>query len=150
MNDAPVELAGRGRRLGGALIDGLILCVIMVPIAVVTGVFRRALAGEPLTFGQQATSGFLGLAVWLLLNRRFLARRGQTIGKIVVGTKIVDLKGGLPPFANLVGLRYIVPSAISSIPIFGGVFALVNVLFIFGRERRCIHDYLAGTRVINA
>jgi uncharacterized RDD family membrane protein YckC len=150
MNDAPIQLAGRGKRLGGALLDGLILCAILVPITVFTGVLRRVIAGEPTTFGQQATQGLAALAVWLVLNGPLLARRGQTIGKAAVGTKIVDLQGGLPPFGKLVALRYVVPSAVSSIPIFGGLFAMVNVLFIFGKERRCIHDYLAGTRVINA
>ena len=30
-----------------------------------------------------------------------------------------------------------------------GGLGLVNVLFIFGPERRCVHDYIAGTKVIN-
>lgn len=28
--------------------------------------------------------------------------------------------------------------------------ALIDPLFIFGRERRCLHDRLARTRVVNA
>jgi uncharacterized RDD family membrane protein YckC len=30
------------------------------------------------------------------------------------------------------------------IPLYG----LIDVLLIFGSERRCIHDYLAGTKVV--
>ena len=29
------------------------------------------------------------------------------------------------------------------------LFVLVDILFIFGKERRCVHDYIAGTKVID-
>ena len=32
----------------------------------------------------------------------------------------------------------------------GGLFGLVDILFIFGSERRCIHDLIAQTKVVVA
>jgi uncharacterized RDD family membrane protein YckC len=84
-----------------------------------------------------------------VLNWRLLERSGQTIGKKALGMKIVDLSGALPPFGKLVALRYVLPILIAQIPFLGGLFALADALFIFGAERRCIHDYLAGTRVVD-
>jgi hypothetical protein len=38
---------------------------------------------------------------------------------------------------------------LAQIPMIGAVVALANILFIFGKEQRCLHDRLAGTKVIN-
>jgi uncharacterized RDD family membrane protein YckC len=149
MNDASIDLASRGKRLGGVLIDGLILMVILVPVILATGVLQQAFAGRQVTIGQQVTYGLLGTVVFLLLNGYLLATRGKTIGKVAVGTRIVDLQGQLPPLGKLLVLRYFIPWMAGTIPIVGGLFSLIDALFIFGRERRCIHDHLAGTRVVN-
>jgi len=41
-------------------------------------------------------------------------------------------------------MRYVLNTALRQIPLY----AFVDVLFIFGVEQRCVHDYLAGTKVI--
>jgi hypothetical protein len=38
--------------------------------------------------------------------------------------------------------------AVSLIPTLGGLLTLVDALFIFGGSRRCVHDLIAGTKVI--
>lgn len=150
MNDVTTNTASRGKRLGGALIDGLISIVIIVPIMLATGVLQEAFRGEGMTLGQQAAFFVVGWVVFLILNGYLLLRRGQTIGKVAVKTKIVDLSGNLPNFGKLLVLRYFVLGLVAQIPIIGGLAGLVNVLFIFGKERRCVHDYIAGTRVVEA
>jgi len=47
-------------------------------------------------------------------------------------------------------LRYLPTSIVASIPIVGGLIVLVDILFIFGSEQRCIHDLIAGTKVVQA
>jgi uncharacterized RDD family membrane protein YckC len=37
---------------------------------------------------------------------------------------------------------------VALIPVIGGFLPLVDVLFIFRHDRRCIHDLLAGTNVV--
>jgi uncharacterized RDD family membrane protein YckC len=46
-------------------------------------------------------------------------------------------------------IRYGVYFAGNFIPVIGPLFGLVNVLFIFGEERRCLHDLAANTIVVN-
>jgi len=43
-----------------------------------------------------------------------------------------------------------VPWLIEQVPLFGGLFWIVDVCLIFGEERRCLHDYIAGTKVVRA
>ena len=42
---------------------------------------------------------------------------------------------------------YFIPG---QVPIAGQLFNLINILFIFGKKRRCFHDYIAGTMVIKS
>lgn len=150
MNEVPSNLASRWRRLGGALIDGLISMVIIVPIMLATGVLQAAFSGEGMTIGQQAAFFVVGWVVFLILNGYLLLNRGQTIGKVAVKTRIVDLSGNIPSFGKLLVLRYLILGLVAQIPIIGSLAGLVNALFIFGKERRCLHDHMAGTRVVEA
>jgi uncharacterized RDD family membrane protein YckC len=150
MNDVPSNLASRGKRLGGAMIDGIISMVIIVPIMLATGVLQRLFTGKGMTIGQQAAFFVVGWIVFLLLNGYLLLNRGQTIGKVAMKTKIVDRSGNIPNFGELLVLRYLVLGLVAQIPIIGGLAGLVDALFIFGTERRCVHDYMAGTRVVEA
>ena len=150
MNEIPSNLASLGKRLGGAMIDGVISMVIIVPIMLATGVLQRAFTGQGMTIEQQATFFIIGWVVFLALNGYLLLNRGQTIGKVVVKTKIVDLDGNLPKFGKLIVFRYLILGIVAQIPLLGSLAGIVNALFIFGKERRCVHDHLAGTRVIDA
>jgi uncharacterized RDD family membrane protein YckC len=150
MNEVNTKLASRWKRLGGSLMDGLISSVIIIPFMFITGVFQRALRGQEMTIEQHITLVIFSWVIFLILNGYLLANRGQTIGKVVVKTKIVDLDGNIPRFGKLLFLRYLVIGLVSQIPILGGVVGLVNALLIFGKERRCLHDYIASTRVVEA
>jgi len=145
-----VDLASRWKRLGGALIDCLIMITIIVPIGLATGVFQQLFSGMAMTSGEHAISGVTGWVVFLILNGYLLHHKGQTIGKVVVKTRIVDLNGHVPNFGKLLVLRYLILGLVYQIPIVGAIASFVNPLFIFGKDRRCLHDYMAGTRVINA
>ena len=46
--------------------------------------------------------------------------------------------------------RAVATWAITAIPVAGGIFALADLLFIFREDRRCLHDHIAGTRVVRA
>ena len=137
-------LASRWKRLGGGLIDLLLLAVITVSVMLATGVSPL----QPVTIGQQAAGAVFGFVVFLLLNGYLLFKKGQTIGKVVVKTRIIDLSDNVPSFGKLIVLRYLIFTLAAFIPIVN-IVGLVNALFIFRKERRCLHDYMAGTRVIN-
>ena len=151
MEESTQTLASRWKRLGGALLDGLIMTAIVVPLMWITGMFGQLAQGQPITLGQSAFLFVLGWGVFLAVNGYLLANKGQTVGKRVAGTRMVShTDGQLLPLVKLFGLRYLVVGLIAHIPFLGGLFSLVDVLFIFREDRRCIHDLIAGTKVVDA
>jgi uncharacterized RDD family membrane protein YckC len=146
----PIQLASLGRRLGGAIIDGILAFLVMFPLMFVTGYWESAMTGV-----QSASDTLLLLALWivafLIINGYLLAKSGQTIGKHHVNTRIVSIQDeNILPFAKVVGLRYVPIWIITQIPILGQIVGLLDVLFIFRADRRCIHDLIAGTKVVTA
>ena len=148
MNEQTPNLASRGARLGGALIDAVISLVVIIPMMLLMGILADMYAGLPMTFNQQIILFVVAWSFFLVINGYLLYTRGQTIGKLIVKTKIVDLNGNLPGFGKLFLLRYIVFGLLAQIPIVGELLSLVNALFIFREDHRCLHDHLAGTRVV--
>lgn len=143
-------LAGLGSRFGAAMVD--FGCV-----AVLYFLFFM-MAGNPgaAEFGEAELGGaflFLagGIIVLAVTQIYLLTTCGQTIGKKIVGIKIVNNEDGSEGgFVKNVLMRGFVNGLISSVPFVGAIYALVDILFIFRQDRRCIHDLIAGTKVINA
>ena len=54
------------------------------------------------------------------------------------------------PLWRLLALRYLPLQAVGQIPILGVVVGLLNPLLIFRADRRCLHDHIAGTKVVLA
>ena len=52
--------------------------------------------------------------------------------------------------ARYIFLRVVPVVLISMIPFIGNLINLVDPLLIFGKERRCLHDLIADTIVVNA
>ena len=74
-------------------------------------------------------------------------RRGQSIAKRILKMRIVDADdGSLPGFLRGVIVRAWVPALINQ---FCSLFSLVDALFIFGEESRCVHDLMANTVVVD-
>jgi len=153
--DGDQELATRGARFVGAFIDGLTMLPVVVGVGVLYLSFELGTSG---TFGANGIiaglvggviGGVLGTVWHLMLNGYLLAKRGQTLGKLAAGTKIVDAEtNGLVPLMPLILKRWISMQVLSIIPILGGFVPLVDALLIFRGNRRCLHDDFAGTKVI--
>ena len=148
--DAP--LANRSARLSAILLDGFVMFLGM--LVMLTGVGLATYgqkAGLPIGKGVVITMVLGGVILMAVVGYQIylLATRGQTLGKRWVKIRIVKLDGSNPGFVGAVLLRAGVNGIISGIPYLGGLYALIDVLFIFRDDRRCIHDLIAGTRVIS-
>lgn len=155
-----VRLGGRGARLGARMIDGIIefpfICA-----AVLGGLFlwmnldpSMRGGGGPPPLGTAPSGALFGIGVVVILlivayQWYLISTTGQTIGKRVVGVKIVKLDGSDVDFVSGVILRNWIIAFLSNIPYgVGSCISLVNCLMIFGEEQRCLHDQIASTRVI--
>jgi uncharacterized RDD family membrane protein YckC len=144
------ELADRGQRLGAAIVDGIIGMALATPMMFLLGTFDYLRAGQPLPAWLTIVSTGLGFVLFALVNGYFLKTNGQTIGKKVIGIKIVDMSNQLPTLGRVLGLRYLPITLVTAVPILGQILPLIDVLFIFRKDRRCLHDLIAGTRVVRA
>jgi uncharacterized RDD family membrane protein YckC len=142
------QLADRGTRFVAAFLDGVIGLACSLPLMYSVGFFDSTPAGRNVPF-----TTLMGLSVvcflgFLLVHGYTLHKNGQTLGKKMLGIRIADPDDGIPDFGRLVGLRYLPMNAVSLIPAAGPILSLVDVLFIFRSDRRCVHDLLAGTKVV--
>ncbi len=149
-------LAGRGARLGAAILDWIIpMCVVYAPM-IITGAMSAAIrtatnSGNPLEFyGVFLTGGgFLGGVLWLgwiVITIYLVAKNSQTIGKKLVNIKVVRSDGSHCSLARIFWLRNVVNTLLLILPFY----FLIDLLFIFGERKQCLHDKIADTIVINA
>ena len=155
-----LTLASRLARLGAAILDGIIFGALVYTPLIFSGAMGAALAdvarnNNPFAFWGVFASGAgvvaLVLAiVWAVITFRFVAANGQTIAKKLVGIKVVRSDGSRATVARIFWLRNVVNGLISAIPLLGGIYALIDMLFIFTERKQCLHDKLADTIVVNA
>ncbi|MEW6775504.1 MAG: RDD family protein [Bdellovibrionota bacterium] len=75
----------------------------------------------------------------------FLSRNGATPGKDWLGLRVVSAVGGVPLSPSQAWLRALVRALLDNVP---GVNLINYLVAFFNPERRCIHDFAAGTRVM--
>jgi uncharacterized RDD family membrane protein YckC len=164
--DANAPVASRLQRLGGFLVD--ILLDSLAHLLVYVGASRpqvRAMGGNVFklylhlgTWGYVAGVTVVSLSV---VQWSFITRRGQSIGKMVARSRIVRMDGASVDFVHAVMIRNWVlaaPALLLSLsglhvePAASQLFAalgLLDALVIFGPGKRCSHDWIAGTKVID-
>ncbi len=159
---APGSLAERGTRLLAASIDELILLAITLPMvfgavpAIVTLVsggtdpelldtsdILRAMLGGP---GTIVT--VVALLAWCVITAWLVAANGQSIGKRMVGIKVVRTDGSPASFARIFLLRNVVNALPNLLPYVGWLYQLVDPLLIYQDSRQCLHDRIADTIVV--
>ncbi|MEM9826387.1 MAG: RDD family protein [Planctomycetota bacterium] len=151
-------LATLGDRLAGAIIDSLILLPILM--AAGFGLGMLLINGNVPNFGTPIDSflfEFLTDALFMFIfaigfvaiNGYLLKNRGQTIGKVVMKTRIVsESDSQLVPLGSLIMKRYATIWGLSLLPVVGSFISLINALLIFRQNRKCMHDDIAKTIVI--
>jgi uncharacterized RDD family membrane protein YckC len=146
---SPLVLSLRVDRLLATIVDIVIGLAVTVPIALYTGTYDAVFHGQALTWSLYLETALVGWGWYLLVNAYWLIKYGQTVGKRLLGIRICDFEtDAVPPFWRLL-VRVAVPSFAARAGLIGSLFDLVDILLIFGKNRRCIHDLIAGTRVVD-
>ncbi|MFL2658011.1 MAG: RDD family protein [Akkermansiaceae bacterium] len=153
--------ASLGARFSGKLIDVLI----MIPLGLVIGI-GYAFVSPPKDIAVEKTSDLfsmgatgygygealllavLGMAAYIGIQWTFWASTGQSIGKKAMKTQIVNLDGSQASAKTIALKRYAIMSLIANVPVAGSLVSLIGVLLIFRRDRNCLHDDIAKTRVV--
>jgi uncharacterized RDD family membrane protein YckC len=154
------KLASRWKRFAGYIIDKVIVYVVSVilRLAVFKNIMENINSAEMKSLIVQSNI-FIGYSsAYLLLNAWLLVSKGQTIGKTLMRTRIVNLAGEKVPLWKVFFLREMLfwglfclaldqlPQIIQRLYI---IFLIINGMFIVRTDRRCIHDLVCGTQVID-
>ncbi|QPM81403.1 RDD family protein [Myxococcus xanthus DZ2] len=138
---AAPELATRRARLAASLVDGVAL---LLP-SLLLGVLRcLALPDEA---AMTAPAVYVPALLVLLVQASLIRGAGASLGKRLLGIRVVRRDGRPAEVWRIALLRNALPIALCG---YCGWFSLVDALFIVGEDRRCLHDWLAGTRVVKA
>ena len=143
-------MATRSTRLGAAMLDAVFLGIIggcLGLFLVMFDVDMNFLAADRLTT-QGSLVWVVGVGLYFMVNGLFLYRNGQTLGKKILNIKAVRKDGSYADLSRTYGMRYLAIRAVDFVPGVGVFFGLIDVLFIFGENQRCLHDLLADTIVI--
>jgi uncharacterized RDD family membrane protein YckC len=136
-----LDLAGIGRRFAAYLIDFMVL---WIPLIVIGIAITVALASNkefnPIWFQPAA---LLAIVLWIVYEALMLASRGQTLGKMAMKIKVVRADGAELSSGQAWGRAFMRQVLASCLSIFDYIPAF------FTKERTCLHDLVANTRVVN-
>jgi len=140
--------ADRGTRLGATIIDTMIFtAMVYVPAivaAIAMGAANRERGNAPVVAA--GAVALVGFTIWCWFTIVYMRRNGQSIAKKLLHIKVVRTDGSAVSLGRLIWLRNVLNGLISFIPLY----SIVDVLFIFGESRQCLHDRIAGTIVVRA
>ena len=139
-------LARVGKRALAQFLDGL---VVGVPLFFVTAAFGFSLTDESLSDSDLTWLTVLWVGANLIYNIAAIAVYGFTVGKRIVGIKVVNRADGGRVSWTYAAVRALIPTAVQLVPAIGPGLALaVYLRAVFHPLRQGIHDAAAGTIVV--
>ena len=135
------------RRVTAAAVDFVTVPSVAMIVMLITGALENA---EAWTDGLPWLRVFLlGVVGYLMVNGVLLWRYGQTLGKRLVRIKIVDHESGRVPalWEKKVLAKQSVSTRQATLIGFWYLLA-IDLLTGLRADRRCIHDWVSGTRVV--
>jgi len=154
---ATTAVANRWLRLLAATIDGMInfLCMLPTLIPMWRAAFEQISSGQVnfqamVALGKEFNDRSMPYLITLMLVQGcLLTLRGQSIGKLTTGLRIIRFSTeAKADFVHVFLLRGTVPWLIGKIPVVGTLFWIVDCCFIFRDDSRCLHDLMADTKVV--
>ena len=150
-------LASRWNRLFARIIDGILLLLLSMPLLYwFTGDWLGVTSTDDFDIFWSSDSPLIfvefliSIGVFVAVNTYLLANRGQTVGKFLLKIRIVDYyTEEIPKLRFSLVLREGIMTLLNLFGFLGAFIALVDVLFIFATNKRCLHDYWAFTKVVS-
>ncbi len=147
------EMATFGRRLAARAIDYVLVVIAAVAFFILMAFVTVILTGSDQTTDAEGTLwALLFVFGWGLLlffyDWLYLVTWGRTLGKMMVGIKVVDAADGGGLGQGQAMGRSAFFGFPQSLPVVGHIFTLAESMAALGEERRALHDRVAGTVVI--
>ena len=142
--------AGLGSRVGARLLDVLIVGIPLSIVLALIGVGAGAVI-DPGDVGGQWLSSLAYSLLWFGYFVWFESNQGATLGKRIVGIRVIDRQGAPP--SNGQAAKRNLWMLLGLIPLLGGLLWLAAVIAIMitiasGTDMQGFHDQVADTAVV--
>jgi uncharacterized RDD family membrane protein YckC len=146
---APVRYAGFWIRFVAALIDGILVECVVIPISIVIGgaigVASSVSRNSGAALGGQLLAGMLTFAIgaggaWIYEAAMESSSKQATLGKMIFGMKVTDLNGNRISFGRATGRHF--AKYISGLTLLIGY-----IIAGFTEKKQALHDMIVGTLV---
>jgi uncharacterized RDD family membrane protein YckC len=142
---AGLVLAPLGRRLGGLLLDQLIILAPIVLVAFALGLQPGSQISAASVFAISVAS----IAVSFVYFTLMIGFLGRTVGKMAAGVRVVRADDGEPVGWTAAVMRALLPLVLGAVPSIGFALTLgVYSFAVFSPLRQGLHDRAAGTLVV--
>ncbi|OAM34780.1 hypothetical protein A7Q01_09035 [Eikenella sp. NML96-A-049] len=151
-----VELAAPWRRIAAAALNLLMLLLFTIGVGFIVGLVGSLFGSN---FGNPVLIGYGAMLAYVIGQAMLMANSGQSLGKRIMGIRVISEDGSEPSLVQYLLLReavILLPLAIllKFIPLIGGMLSLVVaaacilMMFMEDGNRRTGQDMLAKTLVI--
>lgn len=154
------QLASVGKRILAVLIDQLIMIAALLPLLMHAGM---DVLSQPMTPAHAQSivdavpnhimtmSALMILAVFVV-QTLMLIKKGQTLGKMTVGLRILDKDSlTVPSVTNILLIRTILTNIAYSVPMVGMLLLVADfITMVIDKQKQSLHDKLAKTVVMVA
>jgi len=129
--NSALKPANIGMRFVARLLDGLIVgCPMGIIAFLIGGAVGMGAVADPnsaaaLSLGSQLLVTFIVYAGWFLYEMLMLGAKGQTLGKMIVGLKVVNQQTGQVPGMGPAAIRALVYPFLIFVPCLGYLWALL-------------------------
>jgi uncharacterized RDD family membrane protein YckC len=139
-----LELASTGRRFSAMWVDALLFRLLSTFGAPMARFVVGAAGGTVTETGGAVLALlalFFSLALWAVYEGLMLQARGQTLGKMALGLKVVTIEGG-----DISAGQAWTRAAIRQL--LGSLLLVDYIPAFFTKDKTCLHDIIAKTRVV--
>jgi uncharacterized RDD family membrane protein YckC len=140
------EIAEPWRRLAGFIIDWFVLVMLTLVIVSALGIDMGEGSALRLPTSVRILQGSVGAAYYIM----FTVSRGQTPGKMLLGTRVVLQQTGQIPTLVPSAVRWFVPGVWVFLPGVSVVSIVIYGWLLFNVFRQGLHDKAARTVVVHA
>ena len=158
-NEIEFTLGGKIERFAAYVIDSLVALLAILPLGIpfllaindFSNGSMESINSISIESNRNFTLGVFLIIIQFFIQGYLITTRGQSIGKIIMSLRIVNaIDGTNPGFFKAFLVRFILTQIITSIPTIGALYFIIDPLFIFRNDRRCIHDLMAKTIVVDS
>lgn len=142
MSASGMRYGGFWMRFAAVFIDGIIVGLAQMLITVPLGMVLGTSSSSSAAFGLMGLIYLIMFGLRIAYDGYFVATKGATPGKQILGLKVVRADGGPIPMGRSFG------RAAAKVLLGAITFGIGYIIAAFDKDKRALHDMICDTRVV--